>query len=42
MKKYPIVMCLVLCVLLVAGCARAPRAPLTDMGHKIEIMVFGA
>ena len=40
MKKYPVVMCLVLCVLLVAGCARAPRAPLSDTGQKIEIMVF--
>lgn len=40
MKKYPIVMCLVLFVMLVAGCARAPRAPLSDAGEKIEIMVF--
>lgn len=40
MKKYPIVMCLVLFVMLVAGCARAPRAPLADAGEKIEIMVF--
>jgi len=40
MKKYPIVMYLVLCMLLVAGCARAPRAPLTDTGQKIEIMVL--
>ena len=40
MKKYPIVMCLVLFVVLVAGCARAPRAPLSDAGERIEIMVF--
>ena len=40
MKKYSIVMCLVLFVMLVAGCARAPRAPLADAGEKIEIMVF--
>jgi len=40
MKKYPIVMYLVLCMLLVTGCARAPRAPLSDMGQKIEIMVI--
>ena len=40
MKKYPIVMCLVLFVMLLAGCARAPRAPLSDAGEKIEIMVF--
>jgi len=40
MKKYLSVMCMVLCMLLVAGCVRAPRAPLTDAGEKTEIMVF--
>lgn len=40
MKTYPIAMCLVCCVLLVTGCATAPRAPLTDAGEKIEIMVL--
>ena len=39
MKTYPIAMCLVFCVLLVTGCATAPRAPLTDAGEKIEIVV---
>jgi len=40
MKKYSIIMCLVLFVMLVAGCARVPQAPLTVAGEKIEIMVF--
>jgi hypothetical protein len=40
MKKYPIVMWLVACMVLIAGCARVPRAPLSDTGQKIEIMVF--
>ncbi len=40
MKKYLIVMCLVLFVMLVAGCATAPRSVLTDVGEKIEIIVF--
>ena len=40
MKKYPTLTCLILCMLLVAGCARAPRAPLVSTGQRIEIMVF--
>jgi hypothetical protein len=40
MRKYPLGMCLASSMLLVAGCATAPRAPLTAGGERIEIMVF--
>lgn len=40
MKRHPIAICLALSLLLVTGCATAPRAPLTDAGEKIEIMVL--